>query len=144
MILIEFSLSGIDEAAQQFLKAVKNRKTFAFYGAMGAGKTTFIKTVCHALGVRKTVTSPTFALVNEYDAGDNGLIYHFDFYRINKPEEVFDFGGEEYFNSGNYCFVEWPEKAEIALPADICSVYMEETDNGQRKITVSPNDAEYS
>ncbi len=136
MISIETSLPDIGSAAREFLQATKGRKHFAFYGAMGAGKTTFIKALCKALGVNNTVTSPTFALVNEYNAGENGTIYHFDFYRINKPEEVFDFGCEEYFVSGNYCFVEWPEKAEIVLPADICPVMIEEMANGNRKITI--------
>jgi tRNA threonylcarbamoyladenosine biosynthesis protein TsaE len=136
MFSIEFPLSGIGIAAGQFLQAVEGEKHFAFYGAMGAGKTTFIKTACALLGVEKTVTSPTFTLVNEYDSGRNGIIYHFDFYRINRPEEVFDFGCEEYFDSGCYCFVEWPEKAETALPDDICRVRIEETENGLRRLSL--------
>ncbi|MDR0714553.1 MAG: tRNA (adenosine(37)-N6)-threonylcarbamoyltransferase complex ATPase subunit type 1 TsaE [Bacteroidales bacterium] len=140
MFLIDFSLSGIDGAAEQFLQAVAGKKHFAFYGNMGAGKTTFIKAVCALLGVEKTVTSPTFALVNEYDSGSNGVIYHFDFYRINRPEEVFDFGCEEYFASGSYCFVEWPEKAETALPENICKVRIEETGNGVRRLSLPDAD----
>jgi tRNA threonylcarbamoyladenosine biosynthesis protein TsaE len=136
MTLIETSLENIDNAACQFLNQVGNRKHFAFYGSMGAGKTTFIKALCKAIGVTGIVTSPTFALVNEYNAGNNGMAYHFDFYRINKPEEVFDFGCEEYFASDEYCFVEWPEKAEIALPADITRVYIKELENGNREMTV--------
>ena len=137
MILIEMSLLNIDDAAHLFLKKVGDCKHFAFYGSMGAGKTTFIKALCKALGVAGTVTSPTFALVNEYNAGNNGMVYHFDFYRINKPEEVFDFGCEEYFASGEYCFVEWPEKAEIALPSDICKVNIRELVNRNREISIS-------
>ena len=137
MTLIEISLSGIDSAAREFIRLTAGYRHFAFYGVMGAGKTTFIKALCKALGVSQTVTSPTFALVNEYNAGENGLIYHFDFYRINKPEEVFDFGCEEYFASGCYCFVEWPEKAEEALPGGICKVIIEEMSNGNRKITIN-------
>jgi len=136
MKLIEFTLENIDDAACKFLQQAGDRKHFAFYGSMGVGKTTFIKALCKALGVAGAVTSPTFALVNEYNAGSNGKAYHFDFYRINKPEEVFDFGCEEYFASGEYCFVEWPEKAEIALPSDITQVYIKELDNGNREITV--------
>jgi tRNA threonylcarbamoyladenosine biosynthesis protein TsaE len=136
MILIEASLADIDNAAQEFLQKTVGCKHFAFYGVMGAGKTTFIKALCKALGVNGNVTSPTFALVNEYNAGNNGMVYHFDFYRINKPEEVFDFGCEEYFASSGYCFVEWPEKAEIALPSDISRVDIEELPNGNRKILV--------
>ena len=134
MILIELSLEHIDDAARLFLEKTGDCRHFAFYGSMGAGKTTFIKALCKALGVSGAVTSPTFALVNEYNAGNNGMVYHFDFYRINKPEEVFDFGCEEYFASGGYCFVEWPEKAEIALPADICKVHIRELENGNREV----------
>ena len=135
MILIETSLSNIDDAAHEFLNNTTGCKHFAFYGSMGAGKTTFIKALSKALGVTGSVTSPTFSLVNEY-AGKNGKIYHFDFYRINKPEEVFDFGCEEYFASGEYCFVEWPEKAEIALPSNICKVNIRELANGNREIRI--------
>ena len=134
MILIEMSLADIDDAACEFLQKTGDCRHFAFYGAMGAGKTTFIKALCKALGVTGIVTSPTFALVNEYNTGNNGMVYHFDFYRINKPEEVFDFGCEEYFASGAYCFVEWPEKAEITLPSDICRVYIKELANGKREM----------
>ena len=136
MLSIEVSLANIDDAAQAFLKKTDGCKHFAFYGSMGAGKTTFIKSLCKALGVTGAVTSPTFALVNEYNAGSNGIVYHFDFYRINKPEEVFDFGCEEYFASGAYCFVEWPEKAELALPSDICRVDIKELANGNREVSI--------
>lgn len=136
MISIKYTLADIDNAAGEFLRLTPGCKCFAFYGAMGAGKTTFIKALCRLLGVKGAVTSPTFALINEYDAGDNGLVYHFDFYRINKPEEVFDFGGEEYFSSGNYCFVEWPEKAEIILPPDICKVTIREIEGGERELRI--------
>ena len=136
MILIEMSLSNIDEAARLFLEKVGDCRHFAVYGSMGAGKTPFIKALCKALGVTGAVTSPTFALVNEYNTGSNGMVYHFDFYRINKPEEVFDFGCEEYFASEGYCFVEWPEKAEIALPADICKVNIRELENGNREVSI--------
>ena len=134
MILIEMSLTNIDDVAHRFLQKVGTCRHFAFYGRMGAGKTTFIKALCRALGVTGVVTSPTFALVNEYSSG---MVYHFDFYRINRPEEVFDFGCEEYFASGAYCFVEWPEKAEIALPLDTCRVDIRELTNGNREIGIS-------
>ncbi len=137
MISIEMSLANIDDAAHEFLREVGDCRHFAFYGSMGAGKTTFIKALCKALGVSGTVTSPTFALVNEYNAGDNGMVYHFDFYRINKPAEVFDFGCEEYFASGEYCFVEWPEKAEIVLPSDTCRVDIKELANGNRELIIN-------
>ena len=133
MISIEMSLENIDTAACEFLQKTADYRHFAFYGSMGAGKTTFIKALCKALGVTGTVTSPTFALVNEYNA-TNGKVFHFDFYRINKPEEAPDIGCEEYFASGEYCFVEWPEKAEIYLPPDICKINIQEIANGNRKI----------
>ena len=136
MILIEVSLADIDDAARSFLEKVGDYRHFAFYGSMGAGKTTFIKAICKALGVTGAVASPTFALVNEYHAGDNRKIYHFDFYRIRKPDEVFDFGCEEYFASGAYCFVEWPEKAEIVLPPDTCCIHIRELENGNREVSI--------
>jgi tRNA threonylcarbamoyladenosine biosynthesis protein TsaE len=136
MTSIEFGLQDIDTAARRFLQAAGQRKHFAFYGVMGAGKTTFIAAVCKALGVQKPVTSPTFALVNEYETGDGSLIHHFDFYRIGKPEEAFDFGCEEYFAPADYCFVEWAEKAETALPENICKVYVKETEHGVRQLTL--------
>jgi tRNA threonylcarbamoyladenosine biosynthesis protein TsaE len=132
---IEMSLANIDDAACKFLQKTADCKHYAFYGSMGAGKTTFIKALCKALGVTGTVTSPTFALVNEYIAG-NGKVYHFDFYRINKPDEALDIGCEEYFASGEYCFVEWPEKAEMTLPPDICRVEIKETENENRTVVI--------
>jgi len=135
MILIETSLENIDAAAYKFIQQAEDRKHFAFYGSMGVGKTTFIKALCKALGVAGAVTSPTFALINEYNTGNSGKAYHFDFYRINKPEEAFDLGCEEYFASGGYCFVEWPEKAEVALPSNINRVYIKELESGNREIS---------
>ena len=135
MILIETSLENIDNAAVEFFKKTGNCRNFAFYGSMGAGKTTFIKALCKILGVTGIVTSPTFALVNQYSNGTD-TVYHFDFYRINKFEEAFDIGCEEYFASGEYCFVEWPEKAEMALPPDICKIYIKELENGNREISM--------
>ena len=105
MQLIINHLSDIDAAAKQFAAQIGQNTVFAFYGDMGAGKTTFIKAVCEQLGVEETITSPTFAIVNEYRCGSGEPIYHFDFYRINKLEEAFDFGYEDYFYSGNLCFI---------------------------------------
>ncbi len=135
MIFERVTLSDLDDVAQEFLRQTGKHKHFAFHGAMGAGKTTFIKALCKVLGVTETVTSPTFALVNEYNINQQKRVYHFDFYRINKPEEVFDFGCEEYFASGNYCFVEWPQKAEIILPEDTMNILVEETEDGFRRIS---------
>ena len=104
------SLENIHDAAKKFIAAMGDNTVFAFYGKMGAGKTTFIKAVCEELGVTDVINSPTFAIVNEYRSDENGeLIYHFDFYRIKKLEEVYDMGYEDYFHSGALCFIEWPE-----------------------------------
>lgn len=138
MQLIINDISGINKAAGQFIAEIGDEKVFAFYGAMGAGKTTFIKAVCEELGVLETIASPTFAIINEYRDSKGNSIYHFDFYRINKLEEVFDFGYEDYFYSGNLCFIEWPELVEPLLPDNAVKVYITETDNGKRTLTVSP------
>ena len=104
------NLEQIREAAKEFIANIGERTVFAFYGKMGAGKTTFVKAVCKELGVDDVITSPTFSIVNEYRSGDTGeLIYHFDFYRVKKIEEVYDMGFEDYFYSGALCFIEWPE-----------------------------------
>ena len=108
---------------------------FAFYGKMGAGKTTFIKAVCEELGVTDVINSPTFAIVNEYRSETAGeLIYHFDFYRIKKLEEVYDMGYEDYFYSGALCFIEWPELIEDVLPGNTVNVYIEEAEDGTRTV----------
>ena len=116
------SLDTIHEASKKFLQNMGDGKVFAFYGKMGAGKTTFVKAICEELGVEDVITSPTFALVNEYTAGDGSPVYHFDFYRINDLREAFDFGYEEYFYSGDLCLVEWPEKIEQLLPDNTMTV----------------------
>lgn len=131
------SLEQIHEAAQQFVEAMGDNTVFAFYGKMGAGKTTFIKAVCEELGVSDAIASPTFAIVNEYRSDQGGeLIYHFDFYRIKKLEEVYDLGYEDYFYSGALCFIEWPELVEELLPGDAVRVDIEEVEGGARRVTV--------
>ncbi|MFW5481716.1 MAG: tRNA (adenosine(37)-N6)-threonylcarbamoyltransferase complex ATPase subunit type 1 TsaE [Prevotella sp.] len=130
-----FSIDNIHDAAKTFINNMGTGKVFAFYGKMGAGKTTFIKAVCEELGVTDVITSPTFAIVNEYRSDTTGeLIYHFDFYRIKKLDEVYDMGYEDYFYSGALCFLEWPELIEELLPSDAVKVTISETDNGDRKI----------
>ena len=126
-------LEHISEAAKQFVDQIGDHKVFAFYGSMGAGKTTFIKAVCEELGVEDVITSPTFAIINEY-TGQEGTIYHFDFYRIKKLEEVYDMGYEDYFYSGALCFIEWPELIEEVLPEDAVKVSITEKEDGSRAI----------
>ncbi|WP_419559137.1 tRNA (adenosine(37)-N6)-threonylcarbamoyltransferase complex ATPase subunit type 1 TsaE [Prevotella sp.] len=127
------SLADIKEAAKQFIANMGNGKVFAFYGKMGAGKTTFIKAICEEMGVEDVITSPTFAIVNEYTSQKTGdTIYHFDFYRIKKLEEVYDMGYEDYFYGGSICFLEWPELIEDLLPEDAVKVSIEETEDGGR------------
>lgn len=129
------SLSNIHEAAKTFLANMGESKVFAFYGKMGAGKTTFIKALCEELGVEDVITSPTFSLVNEYTSGSGDPIYHFDFYRIKKIDEVYDMGYEDYFYGGNLCFLEWPELIEDLLPEDVTKVHIVTEEDGSRTIT---------
>ena len=129
------SLADINEAAKTFVENMGDGKVFAFYGKMGAGKTTFVKAICECLGVDDVITSPTFAIVNEYTSATTGdAIYHFDFYRIKKLEEVYDMGYEDYFYSGSLCFLEWPELIEDLLPEDATKVTIEETADGARVV----------
>lgn len=132
------SLDQIHEAAKEFIAAMGENTVFALYGKMGAGKTTFVKAVCEELGVTDVITSPTFAIVNEYRSEDTvELIYHFDFYRINKLEEVYDMGYEDYFYSGALCFIEWPELVEELLPGNTIKVSIEEQKDGTRTVTLN-------
>lgn len=133
---IEIStLHNIHSAAQAFLEATDVNRVFAFYGKMGAGKTTFIKALCEELGVEDAVNSPTFAIVNEYYSTRlNGPIFHFDFYRIKRIEEAFDIGTDDYFYSGAPCFIEWPELIEDILPEETVRVSIEEQPDGTRTI----------
>ena len=130
------SLSELDNVAEQIISSLDGRNVVLFRGGMGAGKTTLISRIVAQLGAEDTVTSPTFALVNEYEGADKMMIYHFDFYRIDKVEEVFDLGYEEYFYSGDLCLVEWPEKIEALIPDDVMTVKIEVEDDGQRIFTI--------
>lgn len=129
------NLGTIRQAAKEFIAAMDDRTVFAFYGKMGAGKTTFIKAICEELGVEDVINSPTFAIINEYRSDETGeLIYHFDYYRINKLSEAEDIGTEDYFYSGALCFIEWPEKIEELLPEDVVSVTISENADGSRSV----------
>lgn len=133
--IIIHSLEDIKRAASEFVALIGERRIFAFYGHMGAGKTTFIKAICEELGVTDAVSSPTFAIVNEY-ASNMGSIYHFDFYRIKRSSEVLDLGFEDYAYSGNLCLMEWPELIEEFLPEETVDVHIEEIEGGKRRVTV--------
>ena len=124
-------------AAKQLLKQSGENKLFALYGAMGSGKTTFIKAICESLGAIDIVSSPTFTLVNEYKTSDGESIFHIDFYRIKKQEEVFDFGIEEYLTGDSYCFMEWPELVEGILPPETVKVKITVDENEQRLLLIS-------
>ncbi|MBR1545704.1 MAG: tRNA (adenosine(37)-N6)-threonylcarbamoyltransferase complex ATPase subunit type 1 TsaE [Prevotella sp.] len=127
------SLDTIREAAREFISHIGEARVFAFYGKMGAGKTTFVKAICEELSCTDVITSPTFAIVNEYTTQQTP-IYHFDFYRIKKLEEVYDMGYEEYFYSGALCLIEWPELIEDILPDDAVRVTIEEQPDGSRLV----------
>lgn len=137
---MEINIQSIDEirqAAREFIKSMGDRTVFAFYGQMGAGKTTLIKAICEELGVTDMINSPTFAIVNEYRSDHtHELIYHFDFYRIKKLEEVYDLGYEDYFYSGALCFIEWPELVSELLPEDVAVVHITEVENGGRRVCI--------
>lgn len=130
------NIDHIQQAAREFIDIIGNNTIFAFYGNMGAGKTTFIKAVCEELGVEDVINSPTFAIVNEYMTGQGDTIYHFDCYRINKIVEALDMGCQDYFDSGNVCFIEWPENIDSLLPDDTAAVRITVNDDNSRTITI--------
>lgn len=134
MNIIIKSVEDIGHAAKEFVTAMGDSRIFAFYGKMGAGKTTFIKAICAELGVKDTVTSPTFAIVNEYATSGGDTVYHFDFYRLRNLSEAVDMGCDEYFFSGSPCFIEWPELIEDILPEEAIHVSIEEQPDGSRNI----------
>ena len=136
MEIIIKDIEHIREAARKFIANIGEARVFAFYGKMGAGKTTFVKAICEELGVEDVITSPTFAIVNEYGL-PSSTIFHFDFYRIKRLEEVYDMGYEDYFYSGALCFIEWPELIEDILPDDAVRVTITEQKDGSRVVSIS-------
>ena len=131
------SLQALEIVAQDLLRYARDNNIWLFQGDMGAGKTTLIKALGKTLGVQDSISSPTFALVNEYLTNNNKKIFHFDFYRIKNETEAYDIGLEEYFDSGNYCFVEWPEKIQNLLPAERADIKITLDDNTHRTIAIS-------
>ena len=134
--LIIESTDTIHDTARKFIEGIGDRRVFAFNGKMGAGKTTFIKAICEVMGVQETVNSPTFSIVNEYEAADGRIIYHFDCYRINTVQEALDLGAEEYLYSGNLCFIEWSENIAPLLPDSLVNVDIEEGKNSERIVVM--------
>ena len=134
-------IEDLDRAAKEFLEKIGDNTLVAFFAPMGSGKTTFTTAICKVLGVTDPVGSPTFAIVNEYRSDETGeLIYHFDFYRIKKLDEVYDMGYEDYFYSGALCFIEWPELVEEVLPGDAVKVIIEEVEDGTRSVRLESMD----
>ena len=135
------NLEEIDKVAEEFIQYISESdlqsNIFAFYGKMGAGKTTFIKAICKALGVKDIVNSPTFTIINEYKSAKGFPIYHFDFYRINKLQEAYDIGVEEYFAGNGLCLIEWPEKIAEILPEDCISVTIATNPDLSRTVEIS-------
>ena len=127
----------LNAVAREMIPIMKEYKIVAFYGEMGAGKTTLIKAICEEMGVADVVSSPTFALVNEYHTSDNQPVFHFDFYRINDISELYDLGYEDYFYSGNLCMIEWPEKAPSLIPETALTVRIKVKESGEREIFVT-------
>lgn len=136
MVIQVENLAALPKAAAQLLKIAQGKPIFLLYGSMGAGKTTLIKAICAQLGVNGSTSSPTFSIVNEYTSAE-GPVYHFDFYRIKSEQEAYDMGYEEYFYSGHYCFIEWPEKIPNILPDDAVAVHITVSSAGGRQLEVS-------
>lgn len=130
------SINSINECARIFISQMGANKIFLFNGNMGVGKTTFIKSICKELGIKDTVNSPTFSIINEYKTNDNIIIYHFDCYRINKIEDALEIGIEEYLESGNICFIEWAENIASLLPDNFVTIQIEENEDGSRNVMI--------
>jgi tRNA threonylcarbamoyladenosine biosynthesis protein TsaE len=136
----EVALKDLEAVAQAFIERAGNCRIWLLHGEMGAGKTTFIKSMCKQLGVLDTMSSPTFSIINEYLGHDNTKIFHFDFYRIKNEAEAYDIGTEEYFYSGNYCFIEWPEKIPTLIPAERAEVSITSENQTLRTLALSVHD----
>jgi tRNA threonylcarbamoyladenosine biosynthesis protein TsaE len=130
------SLAQLPQAAEWLIKHLEDKKVVAFYGEMGTGKTTLIKEICFQMGSVSNITSPTFAIVNEYTLYNDSVICHFDFYRIIKQQELIDIGFEEYITSGNYCFIEWPEMGESLLPQETMKINIKVGEKQKRILTI--------
>ncbi len=135
------SLEEYPAAAKEFIEAMGDNRIFAFYGSMGTGKTTFIKSICESMGVEDAINSPTFAIVNEYETAKGETVFHFDFYRIKSLAEVYNMGYEEYIYSNAYCFIEWPELIEELLPEEAVKVTITEENDGTRTVKITDQDA---
>ena len=131
------TLKGLQKTAKDFLEMNKDKRNFAFYGDLGAGKTTFIKAICNELNVVDIVTSPTFSLINQYQSDNLNPVYHMDFYRIKNIDEAYDIGVEDYFYDNGYCLIEWPEKIEEILPLDIVYVQISVLEDNRRVLKIS-------
>lgn len=136
MITFQYQLEQIDSAARQIIAAAGEEKIWVFQGQMGAGKTTLIKTLAGEMGVRDQVSSPTFGIVNEYEAAGRSRIFHFDFYRLDDPTEALDIGIEEYFYGGEYCWIEWAEKIAQFLPDEFLLIRIHSDSANTRTITI--------
>ncbi|MAR39801.1 MAG: tRNA (adenosine(37)-N6)-threonylcarbamoyltransferase complex ATPase subunit type 1 TsaE [Flavobacteriales bacterium] len=136
MKIVVNCISELNEISQSIINQIGDKNIICFYGEMGVGKTTLIKLICEKLGVKDNVSSPTFSVVNEYILSDDQSVFHFDFYRIEKEEEAFDMGYEDYFYNGDLCFIEWPEKVQSIIPEDIMRIDLTKNKD-QRIIEIS-------
>lgn len=134
---VSFSLDKINEAAAKFLDAIEGKKLIALHGEMGAGKTTFVHAICNVMGVKDTVSSPTFSIINEYTSAEGKIIYHLDLYRLKSPQEAIEAGVEDCLYSSNLCLVEWPDIAPALLPDDTVHCYLSVTGESERKLVIS-------
>ena len=134
---VNFSLNEIDTAAKKLLAQTSNYKVFAFYGEMGAGKTTFIHALCKAMGISDVITSPTFSIINQYNTHDGQAVYHMDLYRIKDENEAISAGVEDCLYSGNMCLVEWPDKAAGILPDNTLHLYISSIAGNTRKLKIN-------